>query len=158
MPGMLERGVWASATELPLIKVHQTRSDLGGPEQDAGWCIDQNYSALAKDRSWEVCADNGQAWFPPCPGVERADVSTRSHQRRPFHGWQILALIVRHRTAYLRPSLIPAPLLRCSVMRRFRCAIYTRKSSEDGLEQDFNSLDAQREACATYIASQKHEG
>jgi site-specific DNA recombinase len=32
--------------------------------------------------------------------------------------------------------------------RRFRCAIYTRKSSEEGLEQDFNSLDAQREACA----------
>jgi DNA invertase Pin-like site-specific DNA recombinase len=39
-----------------------------------------------------------------------------------------------------------------------RCAIYTRKSSEDGLEQDFNSLDAQREACAAYIASQKGEG
>ena len=43
-------------------------------------------------------------------------------------------------------------------MRRVRCAIYTRKSSEDGLEQDFNSLDAQREACEAYIASQKHEG
>ncbi len=43
-------------------------------------------------------------------------------------------------------------------MRRTRCAIYTRKSSEDGLEQDFNSLDAQREACEAYIASQKHEG
>jgi len=42
--------------------------------------------------------------------------------------------------------------------RRLRCAIYTRKSSEEGLEQDFNSLDAQREACAAYIASQKHEG
>ena len=39
-----------------------------------------------------------------------------------------------------------------------RCAIYTRKSSEEGLEQDFNSLHAQREACASYIASQKHEG
>lgn len=39
-----------------------------------------------------------------------------------------------------------------------RCAIYTRKSSEEGLEQDFNSLDAQREACDAYIASQKHEG
>lgn len=39
-----------------------------------------------------------------------------------------------------------------------RCAIYTRKSSEEGLEQDFNSLDAQREACEAYIASQKHEG
>jgi site-specific DNA recombinase len=41
---------------------------------------------------------------------------------------------------------------------RFRCAIYTRKSSEEGLEQEFNSLDAQREACQAYITSQKHEG
>jgi DNA invertase Pin-like site-specific DNA recombinase len=39
-----------------------------------------------------------------------------------------------------------------------RCAIYTRKSSEEGLEQDFNSLHAQREACQAYIKSQKHEG
>ena len=39
-----------------------------------------------------------------------------------------------------------------------KCAIYTRKSSEEGLEQDFNSLDAQREACEAYIKSQKHEG
>src|ERR1700749_2054918 len=38
-----------------------------------------------------------------------------------------------------------------------RCAIYTRKSSEEGLEQAFNSLEAQREACEAYIASQKHE-
>ena len=43
-------------------------------------------------------------------------------------------------------------------MARTRCAIYTRKSSEEGLDQDFNSLDAQREACAAYIASQRHEG
>ena len=41
---------------------------------------------------------------------------------------------------------------------RVRCAIYTRKSTEDGLEQAFNSLDAQREACAAFILSQKHEG
>src|ERR1035437_2954728 len=41
---------------------------------------------------------------------------------------------------------------------RLRCAIYTRKSSEEGLEQNFNCLDAQREACEAYIASQKHEG
>ncbi|GEL42818.1 hypothetical protein MEX01_34090 [Methylorubrum extorquens] len=41
---------------------------------------------------------------------------------------------------------------------RLRCAVYTRKSSEEGLEQSFNSLDAQREACAAYIASQRHEG
>jgi len=43
-------------------------------------------------------------------------------------------------------------------MTRIRCAIYTRKSSEEGLEQDFNSLDAQREACAAYILSQASEG
>jgi site-specific DNA recombinase len=43
-------------------------------------------------------------------------------------------------------------------MQKIRCAIYTRKSSEDGLEQAFNSLHAQREACAAYVASQKAEG
>jgi DNA invertase Pin-like site-specific DNA recombinase len=42
--------------------------------------------------------------------------------------------------------------------RRMRCAVYTRKSSEEGLEQEFNSLDAQREGCQAYIASQKAEG
>ena len=41
---------------------------------------------------------------------------------------------------------------------RTRCAIYTRKSSDEGLQQDFNSLDAQREAAEAYIASQKAEG
>ena len=38
------------------------------------------------------------------------------------------------------------------------CAVYTRKSSEEGLEQEFNSLDAQREACEAFILSQRHEG
>jgi DNA invertase Pin-like site-specific DNA recombinase len=42
--------------------------------------------------------------------------------------------------------------------RSLRCAIYTRKSTEEGLEQEFNSLDAQREACSAYILSQRHEG
>ncbi|MBJ6370757.1 recombinase family protein [Sedimentitalea arenosa] len=41
---------------------------------------------------------------------------------------------------------------------KIRCAIYTRKSSDEGLDQEFNSLDAQHEACAAYIASQRHEG
>lgn len=44
------------------------------------------------------------------------------------------------------------------MMKPVRCAIYTRKSSEEGLAQDFNSLDAQREACEAYIKSQMHEG
>ena len=43
-------------------------------------------------------------------------------------------------------------------MKNIRCAIYTRKSSEEGLEQDFNSLDAQHAACAAYVASQAGEG
>lgn len=43
-------------------------------------------------------------------------------------------------------------------MKRVRCAIYTRKSSEEGLEQDFNSLDAQYAACSAYVASQASEG
>lgn len=69
-----------------------------------------------------------------------------------------MAVLVSHCPAYHRHPLVWPTLLRGSVMRRIRCAIYTRKSSEDGLEQDFNSLDAQREACEPYIASQKHEG
>jgi DNA invertase Pin-like site-specific DNA recombinase len=42
--------------------------------------------------------------------------------------------------------------------RAIRCAIYTRKSSEEGLAQEFNSLQAQREACEAFIRSQRHEG
>lgn len=45
-----------------------------------------------------------------------------------------------------------------SVVRKLRCAVYTRKSSEEGLEQEFNSLDAQREACEAYVRSQRSEG
>ena len=43
-------------------------------------------------------------------------------------------------------------------MSKVRCAIYTRKSSEEGLDQEYNSLDAQYDACLAYIASRKHEG
>ncbi len=43
-------------------------------------------------------------------------------------------------------------------IRKIRCAIYTRKSTDEGLDKEFNTLDAQRDACAAYIASQRHEG
>ncbi len=49
----------------------------------------------------------------------------------------------------------PAPT---KPIRKLRCAVYTRKSTEEGLEMEFNSLDAQRDACEAYIASQKSEG
>jgi site-specific DNA recombinase len=42
--------------------------------------------------------------------------------------------------------------------KTFRCAVYTRKSTEHNLDLEFNSLDAQREACEAYIKSQAHEG
>jgi site-specific DNA recombinase len=45
-----------------------------------------------------------------------------------------------------------------AIKRKLRCAVYTRKSTEEGLEQEFNSLDAQREACEAYVASQRAEG
>src|SRR5437868_13889530 len=45
-----------------------------------------------------------------------------------------------------------------TVAGQVRCAIYTRKSTEEGLEQPFNSLDAQREAAEAYIGSQRHQG
>ena len=47
---------------------------------------------------------------------------------------------------------------RPALKRKLRCAVYTRKSSEEGLEQEFNSLDAQRAAGEAYVASQSHEG
>ncbi|MDA3888101.1 MAG: recombinase family protein [Allgaiera sp.] len=50
------------------------------------------------------------------------------------------------------------PLNPTKIVRKLRCAVYTRKSSEEGLEQEFNSLHAQREACESYIASQRSEG
>jgi site-specific DNA recombinase len=53
--------------------------------------------------------------------------------------------------------MVGAEVLRAMIDRR-RCAIYTRKSTDEGLEQSFNSLDAQREACEAYIRSQHHEG
>lgn len=48
--------------------------------------------------------------------------------------------------------------MRDEQVKRRRCAIYTRKSTEEGLEQEFNSLDAQREACRAYVMSQAQEG
>jgi DNA invertase Pin-like site-specific DNA recombinase len=55
------------------------------------------------------------------------------------------------RRARMEPT-IPA------ATKKLRCAVYTRKSTDEGLEKEFNTLDAQRDACEAYIASQKAEG
>src|SRR5947207_1604364 len=61
-------------------------------------------------------------------------------------------------SACKRGSVPRKPRFAAEPARSVRCAIYTRKSTEEGLEQEFNSLDAQREAAEAYIASQRHEG
>ncbi len=48
--------------------------------------------------------------------------------------------------------------MKSAVKKLLRCAVYTRKSTEHNLDLEFNSLDAQREACEAYIKSQAHEG
>ena len=53
--------------------------------------------------------------------------------------------------------MMVVPVSRADTSRK-RCALYTRKSSEEGLEQEFNSLHAQREACEAFVRSQRHEG
>ena len=78
----------------------------------------------------------------------RSDLAVALGDREAHHGHDMV------RSALLRP----VGQGRGQVVKKIRCAIYTRKSSEDGLEQEFNSLHAQREACAAYVASQKHEG
>ena len=69
--------------------------------------------------------------------------------RAPSHDTQTLTQPL---TQTERPDLMALP------PPRRRCAVYTRKSSEEGLEQAFNSLDAQRDAGVAYIQSQAHEG
>ena len=73
--------------------------------------------------------------------IARAITGTR------WNGWLFFGLKNRRGRGMKKP-----------IVRKLRCAVYTRKSSEEGLEQEFNSLDAQREACEAYIASQKPEG
>jgi site-specific DNA recombinase len=65
-----------------------------------------------------------------------------------------------HRCPLVRPAVLRADGKERGIIATtpVRCAIYTRKSSDEGLDQAFNSLDAQHEACAAYIASQRHEG
>ena len=88
--------------------------------------------------------------------------------RRLRVGGPAVPLALRHRPRDHRHPLERPGLLRHQaagergmtkpITRKLRCAVYTRKSTEEGLEQEFNSLHAQREACEAYVASQRSEG
>src|SRR5207249_1846935 len=87
------------------------------------------------------------------PGLQVAQRRGQGRHRRPLQRLSLLPRrLVRPRRCRMNKTNKPTgpPLV--------RCAIYTRKSTEEGLEQEFNSLDAQREASEAYVASQKSEG
>ncbi len=134
--------------------------------------------AIAKappSRQDRECADTGEEWrragiaaararCPSGPGVERIDPYRRCRRGRLSMEWCKLSLPLGHRARHHRDPMVRAAVLRhrsgCRTMnaRRLRCAIYTRKSTEEGLEQEYNSLEAQRDACTAYIKSQAGEG
>src|SRR5437016_1590101 len=84
----------------------------------------------------------------------------RSSPRRPRpttrSGWSSASLGGYRR--WPRATCPSAPAAAPPSLAVVRCAVYTRKSTEEGLEQAFNSLDAQRESAEAYITSQQHEG
>ena len=84
------------------------------------------------------------------------------YQGRPYKSLSAIARAITgtrwNGLDLFRPQKPAEPVMKKPIVRKLRCAVYTRKSSEEGLEQEFNSLDAQREACEAYIASQKPEG
>src|SRR6476660_3889156 len=88
--------------------------------------------------------------------------SSKSPKRSPASIGGALASSVlcrqSHRTGATDATMAKSATASRPPNRKMRCAIYTRKSSEEGREQAFNSLDAQREACAAFVLSQKHEG
>ena len=96
--------------------------------------------------------------------MERRDPCRRCHRWWLRLEGRDVAIALCHRAADHRGALVRTTVLRPErqgpVVSKpiIRCAIYTRKSSDAGLDQDFNALDARHEACAAYIASQHHEG
>src|SRR5262249_16703107 len=77
-------------------------------------------------------------------------IALRDRARNHRHALEWLGILWPEKSA---GSIMSKP-----IVRKSRCAVSTRKSTEEGLEQEFNSLDAQRDACESYIASQKAEG
>src|SRR5688572_17886155 len=84
--------------------------------------------------------------------IPRASISIALGCRACNHGHPV------ERLGVLRAQESKGRSMKKPLVRKLRCAVYTRKSSEEGLDQEFNSLDAQRESCENYVASQKAEG
>lgn len=137
---------------------------LGGGEND-------NVDPSIVPSNGQACgSSNRDNYLPvPAPSTERRKFVPGARLLRGWNGklcdrcggerlslrGEDIQIIVCHRSSDHRCTLVRTEFLwAMSGKRRLRCAIYTRKSTEERLEQEFTSLDGQREACATYIASQ----
>src|SRR4029079_7791511 len=92
--------------------------------------------------------DGAGQWIRISGAPVQVAFGCRAHHHRHAMEW----------LGVLRPEESAGRLMNKTIIRKLRCAVYTRKSTEEGLDQEFNSLDAQRDACEAYIASQKAEG
>src|SRR6266446_1808147 len=93
-----------------------------------------------------------------CPRSRERSPARRGRDRCSSGSNKTDRQAVGHRMLRFRSAGQRRPALPRNDPSRMRCAVYTRKSSEEGLEQEFNSLQAQCEACEAYIRSQRHEG
>src|SRR6266498_1408033 len=153
MAGLLPRQSANCAAWSPRSKQRVRRSSIPASRSNPapGWCANGPGRPTPSSCSRMDSIMTGSA-------VPR---SRRSRPRSPARTGPALAFSASRRRgpgALLQrnPSMTDAGTIRRG--RALRCAIYTRKSSEEGLEQQFNSLHAQREACEAYIKSQRHEG
>src|SRR6266478_6146263 len=94
----------------------------------------------------------------PCPRSRERSPARRGRDRSSSGSNKTDRQAAGHRQRHFRSAGRWRTAMPRGDPSRKRCAIYTRKSSEEGLEQEFNSLQAQCEACEAYIRSQRHEG
>ena len=137
------------STRRLLARVAEERATGSSPNKPQ---IRKVQSGTILIREWRGNAHRVRCWNTGCPSTGSATVhSPRSHAKSPAAGGR------DHGSSGCARRPWRITMERPKSPNR-RCAIYTRKSSEEGLEQDFNSLHAQREACEAFIRSQAGEG
>src|SRR5437016_5230749 len=111
---------------------------------------------MARARARRDCA---RRWVRvPRPALPLTDPNRQPHNRRALVGAGLFRCQETSAYCYGGGPMSKRRAAQLQHTRGLRCAVYTRKSSEEGLEQEFNSLHAQREACEAFICSQRHEG
>lgn len=159
---------------VPMLAYKLQEREYGGLKPHVRRCLRELASRFAADPKQDVARHAGPARMKPDPADPRlAGREPPRHRRRErlrvsrTQIWESLGNRPEDNrnplvgAAVLRTPEgqdVPEPTMTSGTESLIRCAIYTRKSSEEGLEQSFNSLDAQREACQAYIQSQRQEG